>query len=412
MIGPVGRTLLLLAASACAALLLAAGGAARPAADPPGGSGWSATAAAYRGQNGAHYVYTCPIYGVAASIWGTDIYTDDSSVCTAAVHAGLITLAGGGSVTIEIRPGQAAYTGSTRNRITSSSYPSWQGSFVLVGATRGDPGVGTGGSDWNADAAAFRTFVGARFAYTCPAGGTPDTVWGTDIYTDDSSVCTAAVHVGVIRTATGGTVTIEMRDGQQAYTGSTRNGVTSQSYGEWGGSFVVLGTPSGGPGQPPQATATGTVTVNGAPFTGGTVAYNSRVDVTKGSLTLTTEAGELTVTGAGGLPAAFQIVRSSDAGQTVVELRLTGGDFGSCKRRLAATGTSKKIRQLWGTASGHFRTRGRYASATVRGTRWLTIDRCDGTLTQVRQGHVAVRDFVKQKTVVVGPGKSYLARKR
>jgi hypothetical protein len=403
---------LLLVASAGAALTLAAGGGARPAADPPGGSGWSATAAAFRGQNGARYVYTCPFYGVAGSIWGTDVYTDDSSVCTAAVHAGLITLAGGGTVTIEIRPGQDSYTGSTRNRITSSSYPSWLGSYVLVGATRGDPGVGTGGSDWNASAAAFRTFVGARFAYTCPAGGTPDTVWGTDVYTDDSSVCTAAVHVGVIRPATGGTVTIEMRDGQQSYTGSTRNGITSQSYGEWGGSFVVLGTPLGGPGQPPQATATGTVTVNGAPFTGGTVAYNSRVDVTKGALTMTTEAGELTVTGAGGLVAAFQIVRSSDAGQTVVELRLTGGDFASCQRKLAATGSSKKVRQLWGTAKGRFRTRGRYASATVRGTRWLTVDRCDGTLTQVREGRVAVRDFVKGKTVLVGPGQSYLARKR
>jgi hypothetical protein len=174
----------------------------------------------------------------------------------------------------------------------------------------------------------------------------------------------------------------------------------------------VLGTPLGGPGQPPQATATGTVTVNGAPFTGGTVAYNSQVDVTKGSLTMTTEAGELTVTGAGGLPAAFQIVRSTEAGQVVVELRLTGGNFASCNRRLAATGNPKKIRQLWGTAKGRFRTRGRYASATVRGTRWLTVDRCDGTLTQVREGRVAVLDFVKRKTVIVPAGKSYLARKR
>jgi hypothetical protein len=396
----------------CAALSLVGGGAAQTAADPPGGSGWSATAAAFRGQNGAHYVYTCPFYGAAGSVWGTDVYTDDSSVCTAAVHAGLITLAGGGSVTIEIRPGQASYTGSTRNRITSSSYPQWGGSYVLVGATPGNPGVGTGGSDWSATAATFRTFVGARFAYTCPAGGTPANIWGTDVYTYDSSVCTAAAHVGVIRPATGGTVTIEMRDGQTSYTGSTRNGITSSSYGAWDGSFVVLGTPLGGPGQPPQATATGTVTVNGAPFTGGTVAYNSRVDVTKGTLTLTTEAGDLTVTGAGGLVAAFQIVRSSDAGQTVVELRLTGGNFASCKRRLAAAGNPKKIRQLWGTASGRFRTRGRYASATVRGTRWLTVDRCDGTLTQVREGRVAVRDFVKGKTVLVGPGKSYLARKR
>ena len=29
-------------------------------------------------ENGAHYVYTCPFYGTADSIWGTDIYTDDA----------------------------------------------------------------------------------------------------------------------------------------------------------------------------------------------------------------------------------------------------------------------------------------------------------------------------------------------
>jgi LCCL domain len=224
------------------ALLVTAGGAAQ---DQPGGTGWGASASAFRGQNGAHYVFTCPFYGTAGSVWGTDVYTDDSSVCTAAVHAGLITLAGGGSVTIEIRPGQSSYTGSTRNGITSSSYGVWSGSYAIVAATRGNRGVGTGGSDWSASAAAFRTFTGARFAYTCPANGTPGQIWGTDVYTDDSSVCSAAVHAGVISPATGGSVTIEMREGQSAYTGSTRNGVTSAEYGPWYGSGAVTvnGTP-------------------------------------------------------------------------------------------------------------------------------------------------------------------------
>ena len=166
--------------------------------DDPGGSTWNADAAAFRGKNGSRYVYTCPSYGVADSIWGTDLYTDDSSVCTAAVHAGLITLAGGGTVTIEIRPGEASYTGSTRNGITSSSYPAWSGSYVIVSATAVTPGVGVGGATWDARAAAFRTYTGARFAYTCPPNGTPAQIWGTDVYTDDSSVCTAAVHAGLI----------------------------------------------------------------------------------------------------------------------------------------------------------------------------------------------------------------------
>jgi hypothetical protein len=48
----------------------------------------------------------------------------------------------------------------------------------------------------------------------------------------------------------------------------------------------------------------------------------------------------------------------------------------------------------------------------VRGTRWETIDRCDGTLTKVERGTVVVRDFRKRKNVVLKAGKSYLARAR
>ncbi len=98
----------------------------------PCGSDWSANAVGFRGQNGTQHVYVCPGDGSIGSIWGTDVYTDDSSVCTAAVHAGLITLSGGGTVTIEIRPGQDSYQGSTRYGITSSSYGSWGGSYVFV----------------------------------------------------------------------------------------------------------------------------------------------------------------------------------------------------------------------------------------------------------------------------------------
>lgn len=59
---------------------------------------------------------------------------------------------------------------------------------------------------------------------------------------------------------------------------------------------------------------------------------------------------------------------------------------------------------------GRFRTRGRYSAATVRGTAWDTTDRCDGTLTVVRQGVVTVRDFARRATVIVRAGHRYLAK--
>ena len=60
-----------------------------------------------------------------------------------------------------------------------------------------------------------------------------------------------------------------------------------------------------------------------------------------------------------------------------------------------------------------FRTTGNYSAATVRGTEWLVQDSCSGTLTRVTQGVVAVRDNVKNKTVLVrGPRGRYTAKPR
>ena len=75
-------------------------------------------------------------------------------------------------------------------------------------------------------------------------------LWGTNVYTDDSSVCTAAAQVGVITPAAGGNVTIELRAGQKSYVGFKANGVTSRDYGAWPGSFVLAGAPPipGSPG--------------------------------------------------------------------------------------------------------------------------------------------------------------------
>ena len=75
----------------------------------------------------------------------------------------------------------------------------------------------------------------------CPADGTLGSVWGTDVYTDDSSVCTAAVHLGLINELDGGLVVIQISDGLEAYEGTSANGVTSGSYAAWSGSFTFVG---------------------------------------------------------------------------------------------------------------------------------------------------------------------------
>lgn len=96
---------------------------------------WTAHAIDHRGANGERFDYVCPPDGTFGEIWGTDTYTDDSSVCTAAVHRGVITREEGGAVTIVIRPGLREYTGSTRNGVTTAPYDAWDGSYeIVVGA--------------------------------------------------------------------------------------------------------------------------------------------------------------------------------------------------------------------------------------------------------------------------------------
>jgi hypothetical protein len=388
---------------------------------------WAADARDFDGQNDARIVYICPSYGSAYAgifgVWGTDVYSDNSSVCTAAVHAGKIAPTSGGIVTIEIRPGQIFYKGSTRNGITSGDAGSRVNSFVVVDASPGNPpSAGIGLDGWSARATDFRTLIGARFTYTCPANGTPRTVLGTGVYEDDSFVCTAAVHAGRITLAKGGNVTIEMRPGQDSYKGSMRNGISSESFRSGDGSFVVVG--AGGAAPTPTGTASGTVLVNGQPFTGGTIPYGSTVDVTSGTLTMKTDVGTLAVYSDGVNPAHAVLKRTSERvgkkKQPLVQLALTGGDFTACtprKTSARAPGSGQKpkpkpVRSLWGKGKGHFRTKGRYSSATVRGTEWLTTDRCDGTLTTVKQGVVSVYDYAKKKKITVGAGRSYLAQPR
>jgi hypothetical protein len=102
------------------------------------------------------------------------------------------------------------------------------------------------------------------------------------------------------------------------------------------------------------------------------------------------------------------VLRQDRAG--VVTQTLSGGSFAACGAAASAKRT-RRVRRLWANARGRFRTRGRYSASTVRGTTWLVEDRCDGTLTRVTTGVVAVRDLVRKRTVLVRAGGSFLARK-
>jgi hypothetical protein len=145
------------------------------------------------------------------------------------------------------------------------------------------------------------------------------------------------------------------------------------------------------------------------------IPVGSTVDATSGTVEIVVSDGKGGTSTAQVYGGIFKIVQRLEGGKLVTELQLVGGNFRACKaaagRALAQlAGKVKSVRHLWVDAKGLFRTKGKYSSATIRGTKWLTDDRCDGTLTKVAIGAVTVRDFVKRKSVVVKAGKQYLAK--
>ncbi|MFL5515949.1 MAG: hypothetical protein ACJ8DJ_07320 [Gemmatimonadales bacterium] len=154
---------------------------------------------------------------------------------------------------------------------------------------------------------------------------------------------------------------------------------------------------------------------------GASVPVGSTVDARKGEVTLTTVPREDGAKQWAAFSGGVFKVAQAKTGPPVTDIRLRGGNFASCGRPFAnrsllgrvfaSSNRSRKVRSLWGRGKGHFRTRGRNGAATVRGTVWLTEDRCDGTLVRVRRGLVAVHDFTKHKFVDVPAGHSYFARR-
>ncbi|MBS0366007.1 MAG: hypothetical protein JSR67_09315 [Proteobacteria bacterium] len=87
-----------------------------------------------RGANGERFRYRCPPGKLAAgAVTGSGPYTDNSSICAAAVHAGALRAGAGGVITIEIRPGESRYPASFSHYVQSLAYDSsWSGSFVVL----------------------------------------------------------------------------------------------------------------------------------------------------------------------------------------------------------------------------------------------------------------------------------------
>ncbi len=221
----------------------------RPTTTPIEAISWSLTANRYRDRLGDEVSLFCPPHGVADRVWGSDVYADQSSICTAAVHAGLITLESGGAIAIRILPGQDTYRGSTQNEIAAREFGQWPGSFTFTTLRDAVAGVMVSSdgtpialqvATWGTTAEAFASQMNHVFAVYCPANGIATDVWGSDIYRDASSVCTAAAHAGRLIPQAGGAIAFKVVAPMPFYIGNTRHGITSRHWQGGRSSFQFL----------------------------------------------------------------------------------------------------------------------------------------------------------------------------
>ncbi len=87
----------------------------------------------YKGVFNTTFVITITGVGnTSGNLWGTDIYTDDSQIAKAAVHAGVILNGETKTLYIKMITGLQSYTGTTRNGVVSASFAAWTGSYIFI----------------------------------------------------------------------------------------------------------------------------------------------------------------------------------------------------------------------------------------------------------------------------------------
>ena len=166
--------------------------------------------------------------------------------------------------------------------------------------------------------------------------------------------------------------------------------------------------------------------------TASSIPVGTVIDATHGRVLLTSAVNRTGGTKAGMFNGGRFVVGQANVARPLTRLRLVGGSFAACARAGAVAHTliatrsatvplvarsakarpqsHEVVRQLWGHDNGgKFVTIGRSASAAVRGTIWLTQDRCDGTLIRVFRGRVVVHAASRRHDRLIGAGQSYFA---
>ncbi len=167
----------------------------------------------------------------SGKVFGADVYSDDSSICRAALHAGAVPPTGGPVTVYPVQP-LGLYEGYPRHGVGSARAGNHTASFALAVL----PADRLSHLPCPVDGTTLRGTTRPIHCWCSPTDVLAGDVWGTDLYADESKVCRAAIHAGVL-TLNGGIIGLRAEAGEESYTGSVRHQVTSQNHGGAPGSI-------------------------------------------------------------------------------------------------------------------------------------------------------------------------------
>ena len=176
------------------------------------------------------------------NVFGSIIYSPDSSVCKAAYHSGVLDKGTIGYIIVQLVDGKKIYNQSMgADGSLSSTSGGDVKSFIVRSAV---PPIKIDCYDTATKSMFASANPGKTFLVLCPSGcskihGEP--VFGEEVYADVSPICQAGIHWGII-TDRGGEFEFMIDGSQTTYKGTKGFGVESQYKGQWIRSYRILGT--------------------------------------------------------------------------------------------------------------------------------------------------------------------------
>jgi thiol-disulfide isomerase/thioredoxin len=190
---------------------------------------------------------TIPVTGrQTGAIWGDAVYTLDSDLGTAAVHAGLVGEGETKTLRVWIVPAPSTFSEANRNGVQSRRWGSFSGAFILEAADAAVGGVTQQRSQRHRANIVTSLQIGESRTVSI-TGAARGPVWGTEQYTGDSLLEAAAVHAGAVQVGERVELIVTRVQPPARFEGSEQHGIRSSSWGPYPMAFTVQRAPNNAP---------------------------------------------------------------------------------------------------------------------------------------------------------------------